>query len=93
MSETSPGEDESGTGAGQAGLAARRHSRRLEDKLLVAFHHACDVNDLDVAGQVLRILEKMLTRRPVQLDTSRRRNMENLVAAHERLWQIRHREN
>ncbi len=76
-----------------AGPVVRRHTRRLEDKLLVAFHHACDVSDLEVAGQVLRILELMLARRPVQADANRRRNMESLVAAHERMWHIRHREN
>jgi hypothetical protein len=42
--------------------------------------------------QLLRILELMLTRRPVSPDTNRRRNMESLVAAHERLWQLRHAE-
>ena len=76
-----------------AGPVVRRHTRRLEDKLLVAFHHACDVSDLEVAGHVLRILEMMLARRPVQPDANRRRNMESLVAAHERMWHIRHREN
>jgi len=72
---------------------ARRHTRRVEDKLLIAFHHACDVNDLEVATQVLRVLEMMLARRPVQLDSSRRRNMENLVAAYERIWHIRNKAN
>ena len=71
----------------------RRHTRRLEDKLLVAFHHACDVSDVEVAGHVLRILELMLARRPAQPDANRRRNMESLVAAHERIWHIRNREN
>ena len=46
------------------GAPAKRHSRRLEDKLLIAFHHACDVNDLEIAEQVLRVLEVMLARRP-----------------------------
>lgn len=73
--------------------AGRRHSRRLEDKLLIAFHHACDVSDLEVAGRILQILELMLSRRPASPDLSRRRTMEGLVAAHERLWHIRHREN
>ena len=45
-----------------------------------------------VAEQLLRILELMLTRRPVSPDTNRRRNMESLVAAHERLWHLRHAE-
>ena len=67
-----------------------RHSRRLSDKILIAFHHACDQGDYEVAEQLLRILEMMLTRRPVSPDTNRRRNMESLVAAHERLWHLRH---
>lgn len=69
---------------------ARRHTRRLEDKLLVAFHHACDVNDLEIAAQVLNVLELMLGRRPIAGDSFRRRAMESFVAAHERMWHIRH---
>ncbi|WP_135467107.1 hypothetical protein [Crenalkalicoccus roseus] len=72
------------------GMAPPRHSRRLSDKILIAFHHACDQGDYEVAEQLLRILEMMLTRRPVSPDTNRRRNMESLVAAHERLWHLRH---
>jgi hypothetical protein len=72
------------------GASAPRHSRRLSDKILIAFHHACDQADYEVAEQLLRILEMMLTRRPVSPDTNRRRNMESLVAAHERLWHLRH---
>ncbi len=67
-----------------------RHSRRLSDKLLVAFHHACDVMDLEVADQLLRLLELMTTRRPRPEDGNRRRSIEGLVAAHERLWHLRH---
>ncbi|GAC1345881.1 MAG: hypothetical protein NVSMB18_26550 [Acetobacteraceae bacterium] len=69
---------------------ARRHTRRLEDKLLVAFHHACDVNDLEIAAHILNTLELMLGRRPVAGDSFRRRAMESFVAAHERMWHIRH---
>ena len=69
---------------------APRYTRRLSDKILIAFHHACDQADLEVAEQLLRILEMMLTRRPLTPDGSRRKNMESLVAAHERLWHLRH---
>ena len=68
----------------------QRHSRRLSDKVLVAFHHACDTQDLETADELLRTLENMLTRRPTPPDGNRRRNMESLVAAHERLWHLRH---
>lgn len=79
-------------GFGREGLSSRpqRHSRRLSDKVLVAFHHACDTQDLETATELLRTLENMLTRRPSSPDGNRRRNMESLVAAHERLWHLRH---
>ncbi len=70
--------------------AAPRYSRRLSDKILIAFHHACDQGDLEVAEQLLHVLEDMLTRRPTIADTNRRRSIESLVAAHERLWHLRH---
>jgi len=70
--------------------AAPRQGRRLSDKILVAFHQACDQADFEVAEQLLRVLEMMLTRRPVSADINRRRNIETLVAAHERLWHLRH---
>ncbi len=69
--------------------AAPRQGRRLSDKILVAFHHACDVNDFEVADHLLIALELMLTRRPFPTDGGRRRSMESLVAAHERLWHLR----
>ena len=71
-------------------VGAPRYSRRLSDKVLIAFHHACDQADFEVAEQLLHILEMMLTRRPLTPDGTRRRNMESLVAAHERLWHLRH---
>jgi hypothetical protein len=73
---------------GQA--AAPRYTRRLSDKILIAFHQACDQGDYEVGEELLRILEMMLTRRPVTPDANRRKNMESLVAAHERLWLLRH---
>lgn len=70
--------------------APPRQGRRLSDKILVAFHQGCDQGDFEVAEQLLRVLEMMLTRRPVSPDINRRRNIETLVAAHERLWHLRH---
>ena len=69
-----------------------RYTRRLSDKILIAFHQACDLADFDVAEQLLLILNTMLRRRPGAPGGDRRRNIESLVAAHERLWQLRHRE-
>jgi hypothetical protein len=82
--------DSSGRDAGRSTSSPPRHTRRLSDKILIAFHHACDQGDYEVAEELLRILEMMLTRRPVAPDVNRRKNMESLVAAHERLWLLRH---
>ena len=70
--------------------AAPRYSRRLSDKVLIAFHHACDQADFEIAQDLLAILERILTRRPMAPDGNRRRSIESLVAAHERLWHLRH---
>lgn len=90
---TGPGatqrEGDSGRDSPASG-GAPRYSRRLSDKVLIAFHHACDQSDFEVAEQLLHVLEMMLTRRPLTPDGTRRRNMESLVAAHERLWHLRH---
>jgi hypothetical protein len=67
-----------------------RYSRRLSDKILIAFHHACDQAEYEVAEQLVHVLETLLTRRPMPHDGNRRRNIESLVAAHERLWHLRH---
>lgn len=91
-------QDEDGTAAAPDGEAAHRvapnglprHTRRLSDKVLVAFHHACDTSDLETAVHLLNILETMLTRHPAQAGNNRRRDLEGLVAAHERLWHLRH---
>jgi len=84
QADADPGRESAGSGA------APRYSRRLSDKILIAFHHACDQGDFEVAEQLLHVLEMMLTRRPLTPDGTRRRNMGRLVAAHERLWHLRH---
>jgi hypothetical protein len=62
--------------------------RRVSDRILVAFHDACDYGDLDVARRLLDVLEMILTHEPTF--TSRRRDIDSLVMAHERLWHLRH---
>lgn len=85
-------DDDGGAGAAatRGAASAPRHTRRLSDKILIAFHHACDQGDFEVAEELLRVLEMMLTRRPAPADANRRKNLESLVAAHERLWLLRH---
>jgi hypothetical protein len=67
--------------------------RRLSDKILIAFHQACDQADLEVAERLLSIMGTTASamRLPrAQRGTERRRVQANVVAAHERLWQLRH---
>jgi hypothetical protein len=89
MAGLTDSEDDSGAGA-KASAGAPRYSRRLSDKILLAFHHACDQGDYEIAEQLLHILETMLTRRTVPPEANRRKSIESLVAAHERLWHLRH---
>jgi hypothetical protein len=73
------------------GEPAAPRTRRLEDRILVPFHQACDNADLEVAEALLRVVERILARPTgAAPGADQRRNRENLVAAHERLWQLRH---
>ncbi len=76
--------------AERGGTVGPRYTRRLSDKILISFHHACDQADFDVATDLLVILEKMLKRPGSGSDSNRRKSIESLVAAHERLWLLRH---
>ena len=67
------------------------YTRRLSDKILMAFHQSCDQGDHEVAEQLLRVLEMMAKRGPTARE-KRRHDMEAVVAAHERLWHLRHSE-
>jgi hypothetical protein len=72
------------------GAPDRKHSkRRLSDTILVAFHFACDQADIETAWELLNTLEFMTMRQPSLLAGKERRIRESLVAAHERLWQMR----
>jgi hypothetical protein len=70
-----------------------RKTRRLSDKILTAFHQACDQADLEVAEHLLNTLDTMTTaqrRARAPRGSERRRSQGTVVAAHERLWQLRH---
>jgi hypothetical protein len=69
---------------------APRYARRLSDKILIAFHRACDEQNIEVARELLNILEVMAKRSPILPHGSDRRGRESLVAAHQRLWHIQH---
>lgn len=69
---------------------AAPYSRRLVSKIMVAFDHACEQRQVEVAQQLLEVLETALLHRPLPPDVTLRRNAETLVTAHERLWTLRH---
>ncbi len=68
----------------------RLFHRRLSDKLLIAFDQACAIGELTVAHELLCSLEGLFERPGRHADQDRRKNLENLVEAHERLWMLRH---
>jgi hypothetical protein len=67
-----------------------RYTRRLPDKILIAFHHACDQDETEAAARLLDVLEFMTKRDFGFPGRSDRRCKESLIAAHERLWLLRH---
>jgi len=68
--------------------ATIRRSRRLQDTILAAVHRACDDGQLELAGKLLRVGEESMASEP---DLRRRRqDLWGLIAAHERLWHLRH---
>ncbi len=69
-----------------------RSGRRLSDKILVAFHHACDEGALDVAEHLLGVAEHVVAQLSGGATPERRRSRETLVAAHERLWFLKQRQ-
>jgi hypothetical protein len=85
MSATDPEIDRD---AGSGG--SPRYRRRLSDKVLIAFHQACDQREFEVAKQLLRVLNMMIPRRRLTTDGYQRRAGEGLVAAYERLWHLQH---
>ena len=79
-----------GGGTAPRDVPPPRQSRKLADKVLTAFHQACDQSEFEVARKLLDIYEFMTLRRDLPVDAGRRRAMDALVAAHERLWNLRH---
>ncbi len=68
-----------------------RTGRRVSDRILVAFHCACDQGELETAEELLGVAGRALSRSNAAMSIERRRVREALVAAHERLWPLRHR--
>jgi hypothetical protein len=67
-----------------------RRSRRLPATILAAAHRACDSGELDIAAKLLRLGEEVIAS---EADFRwRRHDMWALIAAHERLWYLRHKD-
>jgi hypothetical protein len=66
------------------------HARRLSDKVLIAFHQACEQNDPEVALHLLSVFETMMRSRSGLRGVERQKSMDTLVTAHEQLWHIMH---
>jgi hypothetical protein len=64
--------------------------RRLSDHIIIAFHSACDQEELDAAQGLIAIVEFMLQRARLDARPERRVDAGLLVAAHLRLWFLRH---
>ena len=64
--------------------------RRLTDKILLAFHAACDEECVTIAGLLLDVLEDVIKHPSLLPSGTDRRKPESLNAPRERLWNIRY---
>ncbi|MBL8832250.1 MAG: hypothetical protein JNL71_07650 [Rhodospirillales bacterium] len=65
------------------------YTRRLSDKIILAFDQACETNALDCAELLLKALEMSLTTMGGPGAVDRRVNMEPYVHAFERLQALK----
>jgi len=78
--------------ASPATAEALKYGRRLSDKILIAFHHACDARDIPTAEDLLGILSRLISRPLVVEPYDRRKVVETLADAKYRLWDMKHQE-
>ena len=65
-------------------------SRQLPERLIVAAHQSIDLGDTETASRLLGIVEDLVKDQATRPRPSARRIMEGLVAAHQRIWNLRH---
>ena len=70
-------------------MEEKTYNRRLTDKILICVHAACDLKELILAQQLLVTLDGFVQNSPYQ-NKERRKLADLTVAAHERLWTLRH---
>jgi hypothetical protein len=61
---------------------------QLLDWIVIAFNQACDQNDLDIAGRLLKLLELLAERRAPDLKGDRSRYVETISGAYVRLTRL-----
>lgn len=66
-----------------------KQGRRLSDKIIDAFHMACDQNDAEVAEGLFKVLEIVLTRYGGIGKSDKRLNVDFIRGASERLDEVR----
>ncbi|MGQ0663184.1 MAG: hypothetical protein ACT4P2_06275 [Pseudomonadota bacterium] len=64
------------------------YTRRLSDKILLAFNQACDMRESDVAEHLLRALELSLTRQGGYAKSDHREHLGPVVEAYGRLEEL-----
>jgi hypothetical protein len=65
------------------------YTRRLSDKLLAAFHQACDQKQIEIAETVLKALELALTHEGRDRNADRRGETGPVVEAFARLQELK----
>ena len=77
-------------------LGTQRRERDRQNMLaglFTAFHLACDHRDFKVAQELIHTVEESLVGHVAISTQAKRRLLATLVAAHERLWQLRNQAN
>ncbi len=77
--------------ASPATAEALKHGRRLTDKILIAFHHACDTRDIATAEDLLWTLDRLIARPVLTEGPDRRKIVETFVDANYRLGDVKRR--
>ena len=66
-----------------------RRCRRLSDHIMASFNEACGLNDVEVAAELLKMAETVVSRGDRYNDGRYEDEVMALVAAHERLRGLR----
>lgn len=65
-----------------------QYTRRLSDKILMAFHQACEQRAIEVAGLLIQALELALTKEGGLGKVDNRKNLEAVFEAFDKLKNV-----